>query len=105
MIIIAASFFIVFSLFFIIIPLHFGTLKNVWIAIDQLINAYFKGWPDETISSRSWRWEKSGKRSWPRKVIDTLFFFDKNHCFNSYESERLGRQLPPEFRENVDKLQ
>ena len=27
-----------------------------------------------------------------------LCFGDYNHCYESYESERLRRQLPPEFR-------
>lgn len=41
-----------------------------------------------------------GVRSWPRKVVDALalLFGDKDHCQQSYESERLGRQLPPEER-------
>lgn len=72
--------------------------KRILIALDQLVNAAFGGWPDETISSRAWRWELSGKRNWPRRLIDGLFFWDRDHCRESYESERLGRQLPPEFR-------
>ncbi|WP_027188071.1 hypothetical protein [Desulfovibrio cuneatus] len=74
-------------------------LKALLIAIDQLFNTLLGGWPDETLSSRAWRWEKNGKRSWPRRVIDSLFFFDPNHCKASFENERLGRQLPPEMRE------
>lgn len=72
--------------------------KAVLIALDQLLNAILKGWPDETLSSRCWRWEQAGKRSWPRKLVDGIFFLDKNHCQESFESERLGRQLPPEAR-------
>ena len=72
--------------------------KRILIALDQLVNAVFNGWPDETISSRAWRWERNGKRAWPRKLIDAVFFFDRDHCRESYESERLGRQLPPEMR-------
>ena len=76
--------------------------KAVLIALDQLFNAACGGWPDETLSSRAWRWSASGKRDWPRKIIDTLFFLDrdagKGHCELSHESERLGRQLPPELR-------
>ncbi len=76
--------------------------KSVLIAFDQLVNALADGWPDETLSSRAWRWSVSGKRDWPRKIIDTLFFLDrdagKGHCELSCESERLGRQLPPELR-------
>lgn len=72
--------------------------KRILIALDQLVNALCNGWPDETLSSRAWRWELNGKRNWPRKAIDRLFFFDLDHCRESYESERLGRQLPPELR-------
>lgn len=72
--------------------------KAVLIAADQLVNALLAGWPDETLSSRAWRWEQNGVRSWPRRFIDRLFFWEKQHCFQSYQSEREGRQLPPEFR-------
>lgn len=72
--------------------------KAMMIAIDQFVNALFGGWPDETISSRAWRWEQDGTRSWPRKLIDALFFMEKEHCRHSYISEREGRQLPPELR-------
>ncbi|WP_346773712.1 hypothetical protein [Desulfovibrio sp. ZJ200] len=36
----------------------------------------------------------------PRKVIDALalLFGDREHCRQSFESERQGRQLPPECR-------
>lgn len=72
--------------------------KRILIALDQLANALTGGWPDETLSSRAWRWEHDMKRCWPRKMIDGLFFLEKNHCLSSYWSERLGRQLPPELR-------
>lgn len=72
--------------------------KNLLIAIDQLVAAIF-GFPcDETISSVAYRWELEGKRKWPRILIDALFFFDKDHCKESYESEVLKRQMPPSMR-------
>lgn len=73
-------------------------VRRVLIAVDQLLNAILNGWPDETLSSRAWRWEQDGVRSWPRKLIDIIFFREENHCRQSYESERTGRQLPPELR-------
>lgn len=72
--------------------------KAIFISIDQLINTIFNGWPDETISSRAWRWHIDNKRSWPYKFIDTIFFWEDKHCYNSYISEREGKQLPPELR-------
>ena len=72
--------------------------KAVLIAVHQLVNALLAGFPDETLSSRAWRWEQDGVREWPRRVIDRLFFWEPNHCRESYQSEREGRQLPPELR-------
>ena len=78
---------------------------NVLIAVDQLCNAVAGGWPDETISSRAFRWSRDGARRWPRRLIDALFFFDRDpstgrrHCELSYLSEQLRLQLPPEMRE------
>jgi hypothetical protein len=73
-------------------------LAYILIALDQLINALLGGWPDETLSSRAWRWEMAGRRFWPRRLIDGILWWDRDHCRESYESERLGRQLPPELR-------
>ena len=76
-------------------------LKNVLIAHDQLWNARTGGWPDETFSSRCWRWDRDGVRSWPRKLIDwgaRVIFRDLDHCRRSFLSERYGLQLPPEAR-------
>ncbi|MBQ3059575.1 MAG: pseudouridine synthase [Desulfovibrio sp.] len=72
--------------------------KAVLIAADQLVNAVFGGWPDETLSSRAYRWARDDVRYWPLRIIEVLFWWEKEHCRESYESERLGRQLPPELR-------
>lgn len=71
--------------------------KSLFIAIDQLLNAIFLGWPDETLSSRAWRMHLDGI-SLPKNIIDTILFFDKNHCEESCKSEQLRKQLPPELR-------
>ena len=79
-------------------PVEYGYGKCIAIAVDQLVNAILGGWPDESLSSRAHRLDRDGVCSWPRKLIDALFFWQDEHCRNSYESERLGRQLPPELR-------
>lgn len=70
------------------------------ISIDQLFNALLGGYADETLSSRAWRayYDKKPFGLFFKPVIDTIFFFDKDHCFNSFLSERLDRQQPPENR-------
>ena len=81
-----------------------GYAKNLAVAIDQLVNALCGGWPDETISSRAFRWSRDGVRQWPRRMIDALFFWDRDkatgqrHCELSYISDKDRLQLAPEFR-------
>jgi hypothetical protein len=75
-------------------------LKHVLIAIDQALNALCGGWPDETFSSRCWR--NCNRPGWKqiRLVVDFVarLFGDVNHCEESYISEELRRQSPPELR-------
>lgn len=68
-------------------------IKQTLIALDQLLNAVLGGWADESLSSRAWR--ESPRLA---RVIDAIFWFDKDHCFESYINEQLRMQLPPEFR-------
>jgi len=74
--------------------------EQIPIAIDQLINTIFGGWADETISSRAHRMQrKSTTWSCFRKIIDGLFFWQKYHCREAYESEKNRLQCPPELRQ------
>ena len=81
-------------------PAGMSYAKAVLIALDQLANALLGGWPDETLCSRAWRWHRDGVRRWPCRMLDCVAraLGDRDHCRESYESERQGRQLPPELR-------
>lgn len=76
--------------------------KQILVAFDQLINAVFRGYADESMSSRSWRAYRDGKRRWTKVLIDRLLWFDKNHCEKSYMSEMERAQCPPEMREKLN---
>lgn len=74
-------------------------LNQVLVAIDQLINALIGGWADETLSSCAYRMDQKGARAAPlRCLIDTIFFWQPEHCKQAFESERNRLQLPPEER-------
>ena len=88
-------------------------MKQQAIGIDQFLNTlvpaanpatgkldWSDSWADETFSSRCWRYgrDRGGKWEAARQFIDTLFFFDRQHCFSSYISERERLQAPPELR-------
>lgn len=80
-------------------------LRQILIAVDQLGNALAGGWADETISSRAWRKRKHSV-AWLRVQLAIDRFFSlalrvPNHCEESYASERLRTQFPPELREGA----
>ena len=72
---------------------------QVLIAIDQLINTLLCGYADETMSSRAHRLAIERNRKWPEWIIDHIFFWQEEHCRQSYESELERSQLPPSLRE------
>lgn len=64
------------------------------ICLDQCLNVLVgSGFADETLSAYAWR-----KQGMWIKVIDTLFWFDKDHCYKSYLSEMYRKQYPKEYR-------
>ena len=74
-------------------------LLNLLICLDQLANCLItlgSGYPDETMSSAAYRMEAKGKWTGKlfRPLIDALFWFDDDHCFKSYLSERQRKQAP-----------
>ncbi len=73
-------------------------LLNLAIAIDQLFNALFLGYADETLSSRAWRLYLKGN-TLPCKIINKIFFWQDNHCYEAYLSEQERNHLPAEFRD------
>jgi hypothetical protein len=64
---------------------------QILIALDQLANTLLRGYADETLSARAWR--NKNRHSW-YKVIDWIFFWQRNHCEQSWIAERERKQLP-----------
>ena len=75
-------------------------LLNVAIALDQLANAFLLGSPDETLSSRAYRTDRDGRvfGKFFRPVIDTIFFWQDRHCYQSYLAEVQRKQYSKNFR-------
>ena len=72
-------------------------VDQTWVAVDQLFNVLTGGWADETFSSRTWR----NREKYPFKLLHPIInaiFFNKNHCENAFNSERVYDDLPPELR-------
>lgn len=79
--------------------MRYNYFLGLAIAFDQLLNAIFGGWADETFSSRVYR-NSNMSLYWAtlRRCIDTLFFWQKQHCYKSYQAEIKRESLPPEMR-------
>lgn len=76
-------------------------MKQSLIALDQFLNAFFfRGWADETLSARAYRNASNGKEKWQRimRVIDTIFFWEPNHCEASFRMEQNRLHLPSAYR-------
>lgn len=69
----------------------------IW--IDQGFNVLLGGKADETLSSRAYRADRGNKRfgKFFRPMIDTLFFWEKDHCRMAYLAEINRKQLPENF--------
>ena len=68
---------------------------RVLIALDQFGNALLGGRPDHTISGRVGYYALKNKQ-WAlnaERVINTLFFWDKDHCRRSIEWDEVVKPL------------
>ncbi len=73
-------------------------MKQFLIAIDQLFNSVLGGYADETLSARAWRMQEYSYWSAVRKSIDSIFFWEKDHCKESYLNEIRRKQLPSDYK-------
>lgn len=64
-------------------------LLRVLIGLDLLVNSLLAGSPYETLSGRAWRMHLKGQPywGWTARAIDTLFFWQPDHCRKAYENE------------------
>lgn len=77
---------------------------SVLIGLDQFVNTILAGYPDETISSRAYRCNDKWRWAFAERIIDTIFFFDREgdikHCQLAYLGELAMEQSPQNFRNN-----
>jgi len=71
---------------------------NTLVALTQLVNALLWGWPDETTSARAHRQQHKLRWRVARRVINGVFFLERDHCESAWLAERARRHIPPEMR-------
>jgi hypothetical protein len=64
-----------------------GYLRNVAVSCSQLLNALLGGDPDMTVSASAHVRSMLGGSDRARAVIDAVFFFEKDHCRQSFERD------------------
>jgi hypothetical protein len=72
---------------------------QILVALDQLVNTIFGGYAEETMSSRCWRLREFQPYKTLRPVIDTILFFDPDHCETSYLNEVDHKYMPADLPE------
>lgn len=75
-------------------------MKDFLIGLDQTLNTLIWlsdgfGKPDEMLSARAWRLRAQYPSLY--KIIDAIFFWDKDHCRECYDIERNREQLPIDY--------
>lgn len=77
-------------------------LLSVLIAVDQLLNALLFGFPDETLSSRAFRCRHKKRWALAERVINAIFFWDREGSVRHCELSFLGeKHLPERYRNEV----
>lgn len=60
------------------------------VSLSILLNTFLGGMPYQTFSARNWEWKKAG---YPNIIwlIDTLIWFEPDHCMHCWIRWRIGR--------------
>lgn len=75
--------------------------QRVGIAISVLFNVLLGGYSNQSFSARNYAWKREDRLNivW---LIDLLFWFDQDHCMNSwlywYTRKTLGEQYDNNIR-------
>lgn len=62
----------------------YNYIIRILITLSVLINVILGGYSNQTFSARNWAWKLEGKPNivW---LIDFIFFFDPDHCKQTWE--------------------
>ena len=69
------------------------------VAVSRLVNALLFGYSGEMLSARAYRLRnKSFFWGVTMEVLDTVFFWQLEHCKGCYEFEKNGLDRPKDYR-------
>jgi len=67
-------------------------LHHLLVSLSQLANTLLGGHPDMTISSAAWVRSQTGQGDRVRALMDAIFWWDADHCAESFERWRVVHQ-------------
>lgn len=71
---------------------------NVAVHISQTVNVIIGGKADEMLSARAWRLRKHFPWNYIRIILDWIFFWQDNHCEETYYWEKNLTDFPGEYK-------
>jgi hypothetical protein len=79
-------------------------LGNILTSLSQSVNTIFGGHPDESLSARAYKNQHVYGWNIIKIIADRIFFFEKNHCKNSYlaDLERANYILQNNHEQRID---
>lgn len=75
-------------------------INRVVIALSILINTLLGGRNNQTFSARNYQRRREGKLHLV-KIIDFIFFWDNDHCFNSWMKWAIINQAIGKYNETM----
>ena len=64
-----------------------GYFYNIFNMLSQVVNTLIGGDPNETISARGWRNRDTWWGATIVKVLDAVFFWQDDHCYQSHMAD------------------
>lgn len=75
-------------------------IEAFFVGLDQALNGLINGYADETLSAAIYRKALSKKRRWviAKKIVNSIFFWQEDHCKKAHQREIDKDHLPPHYR-------
>lgn len=72
---------------------------SIKVAISRLLNAFLGGYSGEMLSARAYRL-RNNSLFWgvTKEILDSVFWWQLEHCRGCYEFEKANSDKPEEYR-------
>jgi heme O synthase-like polyprenyltransferase len=73
-------------------------ITAILVSFSRVLNVFLGGWSGEMLSARAYRLSKKSQ-FWLLAVciLDTIFFWEDRHCYNTFLFELENKDRPSEY--------